>query len=79
MARIYAKKKEGIKSMKFDPQDQKDFLRIIKSLLFTSIFVQIVILGVYVFGEKQLILAFPMLLGIFVTIVALVYSYGLRD
>lgn len=79
MAKIYARKKEGNKSMKFDPQDQQDFLRIIKSLLFTSIFVQIVILGVYVFGEKQLTLAFPMLLGIFVTIVALVYCYGLRD
>lgn len=79
MAKIYARKKEGNKSMKFDPQDQQDFLRIIKSLLFTSIFVQIVILGVYVFGEKQLTLAFPMLLGIFVTIVALVYSFGLRD
>lgn len=65
--------------MKFDPQDQQDFLRILKSFLFTSVVIQIVVLAVYVFGEKQIALAFPMLLSIFVTIVALVYSYGLRD
>lgn len=65
--------------MKFDPQDQKDFLRIIKSLLITSVIVQIVVLGTYYFGEKETALAFPMIMGIFVTVVSLIYTFGLKD
>lgn len=65
--------------MKFDPQDQKDFLKIIKMLLITSVIVQVVVLCVYYFGEKQTVLTFPMILGIFATAIALFYSYGLRD
>ncbi|MBD3949664.1 hypothetical protein I4Q36_01405 [Tuanshanicoccus lijuaniae] len=64
---------------KFDAQDRLDFLRIVKMLLITSLIVQIVVLSVYYFGEKQVVLAFPMLLGILCTAVALFYSYSLRD
>lgn len=64
---------------KFDPQDQLQFVRLIKMLLITSVVVQLVVVCVYYFGEKQVVLAFPMLLGLLCTIIALVYSYGLRD
>ncbi|MBK0347712.1 hypothetical protein JDW15_03530 [Aerococcaceae bacterium zg-ZJ1578] len=64
---------------KFDPQDQLEFLKLIKLLLITSLIVQIVVVSAYYFGEKQVVLAFPMLLGIFCTAVALFYSYGMRD
>lgn len=65
--------------MKFDPQDQKEFLKFIKTFLFISIITQVIIIASYVFKEQQTALAFPMVLAIFVTILALVYTYGIRD
>lgn len=65
--------------MKFDPQDQKEFLKILKMMLITSLIVQTVVAGVYFFGEKQTTLLIPMVMGLFVTGIAFVYALGLRD
>lgn len=43
-------------------------LRLLMVYLVISLIVQIIILGCYYFLEKQVLLTFPMLLGIFITI-----------
>lgn len=65
--------------MKLDPQDRQDFLKHIKRFLFISVFTQLIILLAYVFKEGQTALAFPMVLSLFVTGVALAFTYFLRD
>ncbi|EKB53679.1 hypothetical protein [Falseniella ignava] len=42
--------------------------RLLMVYLVISLIVQIIILGCYYFLEKQVLLTFPMLLGIFITI-----------
>lgn len=42
--------------------------RLLMVYLMISLIVQIIILGCYYFLEKQVLLTFPMLLGIFITI-----------
>ena len=45
--------------------------RLLMVYLVISLIVQIIILGCYYFLEKQVLLTFPMLLGIFITIATL--------
>ncbi|HFI0462782.1 TPA: hypothetical protein ACGO1T_000179 [Streptococcus suis] len=65
--------------MKIDPQDQKEFLKFIKIFLMISVLTQVIILLAYLFKEQQTALAFPMVLSLFVTGVALAYAFLLRD
>ncbi|EKB54608.1 hypothetical protein [Facklamia hominis] len=57
---------------KIDEEKIQIDIRYITTLLVIALFIQIVILALYYFKEKQVALAFPMVLGIFVNFVACV-------
>lgn len=50
-----------------DQEERQRQKRLIMIYMFISLIIQVAILAVYYFGEKQTVLAFPMILGIFIT------------
>lgn len=55
-----------------DQEERQRQKRLIMVYLFISLIIQVAILGVYYFGEKQTVLAFPMVLGIFITVTSII-------
>lgn len=58
----------------YNSEEEKKAQRMLIVNITISFIIQIVLLLVYYFGEKQTLLAFPMLLGILITGNALVQS-----